>query len=467
MFHSKNREYTDKNFLNVNCQLTKNIFKNDINRVGLEIIFRQDFKLFFRMLFQTINKKIINSRTISISWKLSSNEQIPIRMEKTIMMQNEPKNKSVNERLEDSVTFSDLLDAFSLRELVILTQDGILEKWLNEHLFEDKAQLLSNARGRSHNSDAVLLALVNVLDVDVTKLSDYEAELVTRAVLHEREIIKRERECGKDGVIVTNQRELVEALSDKDTHKIYLCDETFSIPLNRGNITYDGRGNALINIFSQGDALLDFDGNGVYFYNLTIVFHFLKPHQVKIDHSSQNHNHIIFLHENRIVKDDSVQSHELAAFLNGRTPFESKGEFAERAVRFYGVIVGRICLNDRDYDLWHEAFFLNPVWRVEFTECIRRYVRGAKLFFQISCEEAKALFECERAQLIYANFGTNRDNAVIVQLYLQPNNGHGKIYPLHRLFYATSCSFGSGFIFSSGSDSNGAGYGLNLIAVDN
>lgn len=377
-------------------------------------------------------------------------------IERKITMGNEPQNRLADERLEDCLTLTDLIDVFSLRELVVLTQDGLLGKWLGDHLFESQADLLSGVR--NHHGDAVLLALVNALDVDVTKLSDYEAELVARAVRKEREKNKRERECGKDGVIVTNQGELVEALSDEDVCKVYLYDETYSIPLNRGHITYDGRGNALINILAQGDTFLDFDGNKVYFYNLTIVFHFLEPRQVKIDHSIQNHNHIIFLHENRVVQDDSVRLHELEAFLNGRTPFESEGEFAERAKRFHGVIVGRTYLNDMDYDLWHEAFYLNPVWRVEFTECIRRYVRGAKLVFPIPCAEAKKLFENERAQLIYADFGTDMDEAVIVRLYLHADGGQGKIYPICRLWCATSWSFGSG--------SGEAGYGLDLIAVD-
>ena len=372
-------------------------------------------------------------------------------------MESESQHKSADERLDDCLTLSDLHDAFTLRELVVLTQDGLLEKWLNNHLLESQAEMLSGVRSLS--GDTVLLTLCNALNVDVTRLSDYEAGQVIRSLGRERERNRRERECGKDGKIVTNQGDLVEALADEDVRKVYLYDETFSIPLNRGHITYDGRGNALINILAQGDTFLDFDSNEVYFYNLTIVFHFLEPRQVKIEHSSQNHNHIIFLHENRVVQDDSVRPHELAAFLNGRTPFESEAEFAERAKSFHGIIVGRTHLNAKDYDLWHEAFYLNPVWRVEFTECIRRYVRGARLVFPIPCEEAKGLFECERAQLIYADFGTDKDDAVIVRLYLHTNGGQGKIYSIHRLWCATSWSFGSG--------SGDAGYGLNLIAVDN
>ena len=371
-------------------------------------------------------------------------------------MKNLSQNKSADELLNDCLTLNDLHDAFTLRELVILTQDGLLENWLKKHFFESQAEMLSEVRNL--NSNSVLLTLCNALNVDVTKLSDYEAYQVIQALQSERESKERERECGKDGKIVTNQEELVEVLADENIHKVYLYDEIFSIPLNRKRITYDGRNNALINILAQGDTILDFDSNEIYFYNLTIVFHFLKPNQVKLDHSGKNHNHVIFLCDHRIVQDDSVRPQELANFLAGRDPFESADNFAERAKFFHNVIVGKAYLNATDYNLWHETFFLNPVWKVEFIESLRRYVRSARLVFPISPGEAKEIFERERAQLIYADFGTAKDDAVIVRLYLHSNGGRGKIYPIYRLGQTTSQNFGSG--------SGNGGYGLDLIAVD-
>ncbi|MCR5833898.1 MAG: hypothetical protein K6G55_04530 [Selenomonadaceae bacterium] len=370
-------------------------------------------------------------------------------------MENE--TKSAEERLNDCLTLADLHDTFTLRELVVLTQDGLLGKWLNSNFLEPQAQMMSSVRGQ--NRDVVLLALCDMLEIDVTKLSDYEAGQVALAVKNERKKRQRERECGTDGVIVTSQSEFLEALNDENTKKVYMCEENFLIPLNRKNITYDGRGNALINVWAQGDTNLDFDGNKVYFYNLTIVFHFLEPRQVKIDHSRQNNNHIVFLHRNRITRDGSVQLHEMTAFLDGRTPFESAHDFAERAKRFHEIIVGRAYLKDTDYDLWHEAYFLHPIWCVEFIESLRSYLQGAKIVFSIPCEEAKELFERERVQFIYADFGTDKDDALIIRLYLHVDGGKGKIYLIRRLWSASSWAFGSG--------SGDAGYGLDLISEDN
>ena len=357
--------------------------------------------------------------------------------------------------LNDCNTLAELQKTFTLEELIRLAEDKFLSEWLYVHFPESQAKLIDD---EAPNRDALIIRLCEALSVNVAELSEYEANLVTAAVKRERHRINRESECGKDGIIVTNQAELIEALRDKDLHKVYLYGGEFFIPLNRSRITYDGRGNAVINILARDNEILDFDGKEIYFYNLTIAFHFLKPHQVNIKHSEPNNNHIIFLQAIRISRDDSVTAYELTSFLQGRKPFEPIKNFGQRAARFRGIIVGKVCLTDTDYDIRHETFALKAVWRVEFTELIRRYVSGAKLVFRIPPEEAAQLYESGRVQLIYADLGADDDNPAIVKLYLHANNGHGKIYPIYRVFDETAENFGSG----SGCE----GYGLELIILD-
>ena len=102
---------------------------------------------------------------------------------------------------------------------------------------------------------------------------------------------------------------------------------------------------------------------------------------------------------------------------------------------------------------------MHPIWRVEFVEFLRRYICGAKMVFSVPCEEAKTLFENERAQLVYADFATVGDDVVISRLYLHADGGSGEIYPIRRLWQSASWSFGSG--------SGDAGYGLDLIDIEN
>lgn len=361
--------------------------------------------------------------------------------------------QTIETRLTNCLTLDELHHAFTLQELFALANDGLLQEWMNAHLLESQAKML-DTNVREQGRDALLLRLVEALSPDVLRLPDCDAAMLTEALQRERKREKRVRECGSDGVIVTNQGELVEALADFDVHKVYLYDEIFSIPLHRPKITYIGRGPAVIDILAQGDEVLDFDACGVRFYNLTLVVHYLEPHQVKMNDSA--HNNIIFLHANRMIRDNTIPAHEVVDLLAGRGSFESSQSFAQRAKRFRGVIVGTVYLSDADYDMEHGAFFLSPIWRVDFIDVVRRYVGEARLVFPVDESEAAYLYEDERVQLVYADFGAEPDNALIVRLYLHADGGHGNVYPLHRLAYTSSWTFGSG----------GGGYGIELIAID-
>lgn len=363
--------------------------------------------------------------------------------------------QTIETRLANCLTLDELHHAFTLQELFALANDGLLQEWMNAHLLESQAKML-DASVREQGRDALWLRLFEALSLDVLHLPDCDAALLTEAVERERKRVKRVRECGSDGVIVTNQGELVEALADSDIHKVYLYDEIFSIPLHRPKITYIGRGPGVIDILAQGDEVLDFDGGEVYFYNLTLVFHYLDPHQIKMNDSAQNHNRLIFLHADRMTRDNTIPAHEVTDLLAGRKHFESPQRFAERANRFRGIVVGTAYLSDADYDMEHGAFFLRPIWRVDFIDVVRRYADGVRLAFSVDGEEAEQIYAGERVQLVYADFGAERDNALIVRLYLHTDGGHGNVYSLHRLAHTSSWAFGSG----------GGGYGLELIAAD-
>ena len=324
--------------------------------------------------------------------------------------------QTIETRLVNCLTLDELHHAFTLQELFALANDGLLQEWMNAHLLESQAKMLDTSV-REQGRDALLLRLFEALSLDVLHLPD----------------------C---------------ALADSDVHKVYLYDEVFSIPLHRPKITYIGRGPGVIDILAQGDEVLDFDACGVRFYNLTLVVHYLEPHQVKMNDSA--HNHIIFLHADRMTRDNTIPAHEVTDLLAGRGSFESPQRFAERAKRFRGVIVGTAHLSDADYDMEHGAFFLSPIWRVEFIDVVRRYVGEARLVFPMDESEAAYLYEDERVQLVYADFGAERDKALIVRLYLHTDGGHGNVYSLHRLAHTSSWAFGSG----------GGGYGLELIAAD-
>ncbi len=362
--------------------------------------------------------------------------------------------------LDELMTIDELQNDFSLSEIVSMVRENVLQDWLRERFLSAEADALSEKNIANMDNNSLRILVCNTLNIDIMALCNHEVNILTEAVKQDRKRLLYGKANDKQEIIATNQTELVNAFQNNSIDKIYLCGNVFSIPIEHTGITYVGKENAVISITARDGEIIDFDENHVYFYELTIVFHFLNPQQVKIAHSSsaEHNNHLIFLHENRIIEDDSVCPHELSKLLMGRTPFETAYDFAERVKRLHGVIVGKAYLKDADYDLWHEAFFLRPIWRVEFIEFLYRYLRGAKIVFSSPCEEAKALFENERVQLIYADFATDVDDIVIIRLYLHADSGFGKVYSLRRLWQSTSWSFGSG--------SGDAGYGLDLIDIE-
>lgn len=364
----------------------------------------------------------------------------------------------------DCNTLDDLQAAFTLDDLATSARDGLLTQWLRAHFFTGEAMRIEDEM-RHLTRDRLLILLCDVLNIDIGHLSDYEMKLVTDAVKRERDYAEMKAECftdGEDGVIVQNQAELIRVLRDESIVKVYLYGETFSIPLDRKNITYVGRKNALVNITVMGDMILSFDENKIYFYDLTLVVHYLAPEQVEIEHSKNNGNHIVFLRANAIQMNGSVTATDIGRFLAGRKPFESPQSYAKRAEDFRGIVVGKVCLKNVDYDFYQGVFYLRPTWRVEYAGVLQTFLWGAEFCFSVSPSEAEWLYLNDRAQLVYADFFSDKDNAAIARLYLQTNNG--KVYLIYVLHPETKRGLSN--ISCSGSGSSGAGYGLDLIAYD-
>ena len=220
-------------------------------------------------------------------------------------------------RLDELMTIDELQNVFSLSEIVSMVRDNVLQDWLRERFLNAEADALSEKYIAKLDDGSLGILICNTLDIDIMTLCDLEANLLTAAVNRERKRLLYEQTLDNNEIVVTNQAELVKAFQNNTIDKVFLYDNVFSIPLERTDITYVGKGNALISITARDVEIIDFDDNHIYFYGLTIVFHFLNPQQVKIAHSSsaEHNNHLIFLRENRVIKDNSVHLNELAKSL--------------------------------------------------------------------------------------------------------------------------------------------------------
>lgn len=358
-------------------------------------------------------------------------------------------NKEIySERMLQCSTIQDLTRLFSLVELAEMARAGILQSWLAENFSEEVAEILSPEEILSWNDDELKLSLCELLEIDIAELSDYDAQAIERAI-NKRQL---KEIYGGDGTIVTNQRELIDALNNGDLI-IYLVGGVFQIPLNKGGVTYYGRENALVEIPNRRDV--DFDAAEISLNDLQI---FLR-NNITVKYA--NSTNLIFLRGDKIALNDGVKKIDVYKLLRGRRAFETSEKFSQRAEDMRGIVAGKVFLDEKDYNINWQAFDLKIDWHLDFLRVARKFIEK---FFScnIPAGLAAQIYATERAQLIYADFCADGDFPAIKQLYLI--NADGTRFdilvtdkPAQEYFAEQKENQSSG--------SGGSGYGLELITV--
>ena len=354
------------------------------------------------------------------------------------------------EKISYCFTVQDLLRTFSFAELLEMTRGGFLQSWLAENFSEEAADILSLDEITSWNDDDLKLTLCEVLSVDVAELSDYDAQAIERALNRRRlkEIFIDNDSEEKIGTVVTNQRELVDALNAGD-FVIYLVGGVFQIPLNTGGVTYYGRENAVVEIPNQRDV--DFDSADISLNDLQI---FVRN---KINVIYSKSTNLIFLRGDKISLNDAVRKIDVYKLLRGRNSFETYENFSHRAEQMTGIVVGKIILDEKNYNINFKLFDLKIDWYLDFLSLSRNF---AEKFFSciIPPELAQKIYDTERIQLVYADFCADGSFLKIKRLYLVTADGTRiDIFVTDKNaleYFAEQNQSGS---------SGGSGYGLELI----
>lgn len=166
-------------------------------------------------------------------------------------------------------TIEEFRKNFDMDLVLLYFMSGRLLSWLDDHFYEDEAEKVEQL---SEDDSNLCEKLCKILGVDPAK---YVESFCSRN--------NQIKQLGKyvdnpaDYVDATafDQEELASLLKD-GASTIYLCDNTFTIPLRKKGKTYIGFGNAIALI--HRDEPIDLDATGITFKNLQI----------------ENHNGIIF-----------------------------------------------------------------------------------------------------------------------------------------------------------------------------
>lgn len=358
-----------------------------------------------------------------------------------------------SEGIVQCFTLEDLTRIFSLTELADMARAGLLQQWLAENFSEEAAETLSADEIVSWSDDELKLALCEILGVNVDELSDFDAQSIKRAI-DKRQLKEIFFGAGEDfGTIVTNQRELTDALNAGDV-VIYLVGGVFQIPLNKGGVTYYGRENALVEIFSRRDV--DFDAAEISLNDLQV---FVR-HTINVKYS--NSTNLIFLRGDKVAREEFVRKIDVYKLLRGRRSFELPENFSRRVKEMTGIVVGKVVFDAKNYDIQRQFFSLKIDWYLDFLTVAQKFAAGKFFGCVVPADFAEKIYETERAQLVYADFCADGDFPAIKRLYLLTSDG-ARIdilvsdVPAFDEFF-DSCQSGS---------SGGDGYGLELVETFN
>ncbi len=142
-------------------------------------------------------------------------------------------------------SLKELRNYFNAEELMKYHMNGNLIPWLNQHYYENEAILVDSI---DTNQAGWFPKLCNALGLNYESTSNMTEE--EKQHLEEKKRIVSE--CTSDASVLSelwrvamNQEELAELLN-RGEKKIYLCNESFSIPIKVSGIEYFCLGNAII-----------------------------------------------------------------------------------------------------------------------------------------------------------------------------------------------------------------------------
>ncbi|MDY4892546.1 MAG: hypothetical protein SO130_03965 [Agathobacter sp.] len=138
-------------------------------------------------------------------------------------------------------SLSDLREHFIPEELLRAHMNHSLVPWLRQHYYDEEADRIENVRMEDPDCLKTLCKILKITSELEKHLSEEERQILQK----KRETLSRFTEddniLSNAACAATNQEELARLL-DAGCKQIYLCDNTFSLPLRKSGIHYIGVG---------------------------------------------------------------------------------------------------------------------------------------------------------------------------------------------------------------------------------
>lgn len=139
---------------------------------------------------------------------------------------------------EEVHCLKDLREHFNMEEILKYMQDKTLVLWLNQHYYENEAHQLSQISLTQPDCKRKICRILGVAYEEHAYTEEEQKELEAK-----REKLKEfteDENILKNAYIVAMNQEELANLIDHNEKKIYLCHNTFSIPISKTGIHYIG-----------------------------------------------------------------------------------------------------------------------------------------------------------------------------------------------------------------------------------
>lgn len=343
----------------------------------------------------------------------------------------------------------EVVEEFSLAELVDFAQQRNLQEWFAENFYSAEARKVASAINDEASDAQLKLLVCKLFDLPIDSLSAQDVEEISATVKknQRRELFMREIP-GDDrkAAFVETQGELVAALKD-EAQLIYLCGGEFRIPLNRRGVTYIGCDNAVVDLDEDFDV--DFDACEIVLEDVQVYLH--QPIEIKAEHS----RNVKIIDGSKKVLGERPTLKEIADVLRGRRAFESAADFKTRAEGIQGAAVGSVLLDDKNYTIETAKFNFTPRWNFDYISVLKDFAADKKFSANLQPHDAESLYSNERKLQLFADFTYQGGKLTILNLYFDTKT-LGRVAIVIALVEENISSISSGF---------GLGYGLDIITA--
>lgn len=142
-------------------------------------------------------------------------------------------------------SLKDLRENFDKETCLQAFKDGTLERWLRQHYYEQEADEIQWIQPEDSNCFRKLCKILELNFIQCMELSKEELAAIEAKREKISQYTSDEKILASIHLVAMNQEELA-ALLDADENEIYLCNESFSIPICKSGISYTGFGNVTV-----------------------------------------------------------------------------------------------------------------------------------------------------------------------------------------------------------------------------